>query len=554
MTLTIAPPTGDPLGELRSRCRTLGLLAWVLSADGTFRAEPEEPGLAGLWTKSSELLRLLREAGRAPLGPGAVITDVFPGCWVIQVSAHVRRSEDRLLALALGRSALASESFEGICRSAQLDPPACRRALSALATFDGATVRRLASAVEWSAADLAGAREARRAIAGFTTQLTDAYETIEVLYQLGRSIQELDQPEHFTRTMCDRFRETAGFAWVLARFGDDARLPRSLAERLIVSGRAPLGEDALRRLTGDFLAQHADDAGPIYRSDLCLVEDQSEGTLLIQPVLMQGRQAGLLIVGDKEGDDPQVSSYETKLLEAASGYLGAFLDNAGLFAEQQAMFVGSLRALSAAIDAKDRYTCGHSERVAHVASELARLAGMDEHTCERVHIGGLLHDVGKIGVPEAVLCKPGRLSDDEFAAIKRHPEIGHRILKDIPRLADILPGVLHHHERWDGRGYPHRLAGEQIPMMARLLAIADTFDAMSSTRSYRPAMPRQDVLAEIGRCAGTQFDPALAPLILRLDLGAYDRLFSRHAAEHGVSPASTPGQPAPADLPERRAA
>jgi HD-GYP domain-containing protein (c-di-GMP phosphodiesterase class II) len=239
-----------------------------------------------------------------------------------------------------------------------------------------------------------------------------------------------------------------------------------------------------------------------------------------------------MICGGKRGDDPQISSYDMQLLEAAAAFSGAFLENAGLYQDQQHMFLGSLKALTAAIDAKDRYTCGHSERVAHMARELAVESGLSPAEADRVHIAGLLHDVGKIGVPEAVLCKPGKLTDAEFDQIRLHPEIGHRILRDIPMLGDILPGVLSHHERWDGRGYPHRLAGENIPHIARLLALADTFDAMSSTRSYRPAMPRPQVLAEIQKEAGKQFDPQLTACFARLDLASYDAMVARHAIEH----------------------
>jgi HD-GYP domain-containing protein (c-di-GMP phosphodiesterase class II) len=161
---------------------------------------------------------------------------------------------------------------------------------------------------------------------------------------------------------------------------------------------------------------------------------------------------------------------------------------------------------------------------------MALAMGMNRVDAERVRIAGLVHDVGKIGVPESVLCKQGKLTDAEFAAIKRHPEIGFNILRDITLLEDVLPAVLHHHERFDGNGYPHRIAGEAIPLMARLLAVADTFDAMSSTRSYRAAMARGFVLAEIERCAGSQFDPKLAKLFLSIDLSEYDRIVARHAA------------------------
>jgi HD-GYP domain-containing protein (c-di-GMP phosphodiesterase class II) len=141
----------------------------------------------------------------------------------------------------------------------------------------------------------------------------------------------------------------------------------------------------------------------------------------------------------------------------------------------------------------------------------------------------MLHDVGKIGVPEAVLRKPGRLTEEEFALVKEHPAVGHTILRDIAALGPMLPGVLHHHERWDGGGYPHGLAGQRIPLMGRVLALADTFDAMSSNRAYRPAAPRQRVLDEIQRCSGTQFDPELVGIFLSLDFNSFDALLGQQA-------------------------
>jgi HD-GYP domain-containing protein (c-di-GMP phosphodiesterase class II) len=203
------------------------------------------------------------------------------------------------------------------------------------------------------------------------------------------------------------------------------------------------------------------------------------------------------------------------------------------------MFLGTLEALTASIDAKDRYTCGHSERVAHLTRALAETLGQDEATLKRMHIAGLVHDVGKIGVPESVLLKPGRLTEEEFAWIRLHPEMGFRILKDIPQLNDVLPGVLHHHERWDGRGYPHGLAGEDIPLIARLIALADSFDAMSSSRTYRKAMSRSTVLEEIRRNAGTQFDPDLVPAFVSLNFSEYDRLVREHSATDQIIGASS---------------
>ena len=183
-----------------------------------------------------------------------------------------------------------------------------------------------------------------------------------------------------------------------------------------------------------------------------------------------------------------------------------------------------MEAITSSIDAKDRMTCGHSQRVSELTRMLSRAIGFDEESSARHHVAGLVHDVGKIGVPETVLSKPGRLDDTEFDMIRQHPEIGHQILRDIPRLDDILPGVLHHHERWDGKGYPHGLSEDEIPLIARIIALADSFDAMSCTRAYRPSLQRHEVLEEIRNHAGTQFDPDLADEFLKLDFDQFDDL------------------------------
>jgi len=248
-------------------------------------------------------------------------------------------------------------------------------------------------------------------------------------------------------------------------------------------------------------------------------------------VQAHGRRYGWLVVGGKQGEDSYVSSHDTKTLDSIAGIFSSFIENSRLFEEQRLAFIGTVRALSGAIDAKDRYTRGHSDRVAMLSQQLALAAGYSTEQAERVRLCGILHDVGKIGVPEAVLCKNGRLTDEEFDLIKLHPEIGADLLKDLTSLEDILPGVLHHHERWDGNGYPGGLGGEDIPELGRILALADTFDAMSSNRAYRSAMPREKVLGEIEKCSGTQFEPRLAELFLELDFTAYDEAVKDHAAQ-----------------------
>ena len=178
--------------------------------------------------------------------------------------------------------------------------------------------------------------------------------------------------------------------------------------------------------------------------------------------------------------------------------------------------LATIQALAAAVDAKDAYTNGHSERVARYASDLATFHGLDPEEVDRVFRCGTLHDVGKIGVPDAILQKPGRLDAEEVRVMETHPVLGEMIVAKVPQLADLLAGVRHHHERWDGQGYPDGLAGESIPEIARILALADTFDAMTSDRPYRKGMDVNVALNEIERCAGLQFDPKLAPEFVRM--------------------------------------
>ena len=175
-----------------------------------------------------------------------------------------------------------------------------------------------------------------------------------------------------------------------------------------------------------------------------------------------------------------------------------------------------VRALAAAIDAKDKYTKGHSSRVAYYSKMIASRAGLSSDEQDDIYMMALLHDVGKIGVPDEVINKPSRLSDEEFALIKKHPVIGNDILKTIKDSANLWVGARWHHERFDGKGYPDGLAGEKIPRAARIIAVADAYDAMTSTRSYREVIPQEKVRYEIERGMGSQFDPQFAEVMTQM--------------------------------------
>ena len=175
-----------------------------------------------------------------------------------------------------------------------------------------------------------------------------------------------------------------------------------------------------------------------------------------------------------------------------------------------------VKALSGAIDAKDTYTNGHSTRVADYSREIAKRAGFSARQQDDIYMMGLLHDVGKIGIPEAIINKPGKLTDEEFEKIKTHPALGAGILKNITEFPQLAVGARWHHERYDGKGYPDGIAGEDIPTEARIIAVADAYDAMSSRRSYRDVLKQDFIRGEIVKGKGTQFDPAFADIMLAL--------------------------------------
>lgn len=175
-----------------------------------------------------------------------------------------------------------------------------------------------------------------------------------------------------------------------------------------------------------------------------------------------------------------------------------------------------VKALSGAIDAKDTYTSGHSTRVADYAREIAKRAGLSKEIQDNIYMMGLLHDVGKIGISDAIINKISKLTDEEYDIMKSHPVQGERILKNISEFPSLLIGARWHHERYDGNGYPDRIAGEDIPIEARIIAIADAYDAMSSKRSYRDDLPQAVVRTEVEKGKGTQFDPKFAEIMLSM--------------------------------------
>ena len=181
----------------------------------------------------------------------------------------------------------------------------------------------------------------------------------------------------------------------------------------------------------------------------------------------------------------------------------------------RASFFNAIRALNNALEARDKYTSGHSQRVTDLAAIITRHMGLSPEAVDTIALAGMVHDVGKIGITEAILNKPSALTEEEKKEIRKHPEIGERILAPVAADQDILKFVRHHHEHYDGSGYPDGLAGEKIPLGARVLAVADAFEAMTSERPYRKAMSIEAAYTEIERCKGNQFDPAIVDILVK---------------------------------------
>lgn len=514
--------------RIRTHLDAAGVAFWVFNGDHSLVASTR----VGAWLWSTE--SIVGKARVANAEPG----EVAPGLFACSVSLP---EPCRGMRVVLGAAS------PSVLDSAPHTTPVERTDPESLASFTrfGAesAPATLALARAW-VLDACTLLDKDQTIEGFTSQLSQSFDNIDCLYAMGRAMHNPTRPKEFLRFVCDRLRHSTDFGWVAARFTGEDDDVQTLTDKFYLSGTPAAEVGDVVRVSGELANASHEKPGAQILASVPGLSNASNPQILLHPILRGAGPGGALLAGQKHGSDEAISSWDIQLFEAAAGFIATYLENVALFEEQRRLFLGTLQALTAAIDAKDRYTRGHSERVAHVSSLIAREIGMTEDEVERIRIAGLVHDVGKIGVPESVLTKQGRLSDAEFDAIKRHPQIGYGILQDIPPLQDVLPGVLHHHERWDGGGYPSGLSGEHIPLQARIIAVADTFDAMSSTRSYRPAMPRAKVLAEMQRCAGSQFDPALVPAFLRLNLSHFDLLVAKHAASE-VAPVALPEIPVP---------
>lgn len=387
---------------------------------------------------------------------------------------------------------------------AQRPTHAATEARAMLAMIDMLIARELDNAV------------AQNELATLSANLSSTYEELSLLYRISGEMRVNASPREFFASVCAELLEVMQIHAAVAVLND----PRGgdHPAEVVRAGQLDLDDDQVRALAGRYVIPRLDGSARSHVANELTGRrySQSVRNLIAAPLSAGDASHGLLLGLNKVHGD--FDSVDLKLIKSVGNQAAVFLANYHLYEELQELLMGVLHVLTASIDAKDPYTCGHSQRVALISRKLAELCGFEPAAVRNIYLAGLLHDIGKIGVPETVLCKAGKLTDAEYGTMKRHPVIGANILSNIRQMKSVIPGVLHHHERIDGRGYPDGLSGQAIPMEGRIVGLADCFDAMTSSRTYRRALPLGSVLAEIMRCAGTQFDPVLVDHLLSVDL------------------------------------
>lgn len=480
----------------------------------------DEPGLRVLAPADgpSELLAALARA------------DGSAGVYATAMPCPSPIADASLIAFVLCPAVFASEVFAEACAAAEIDPERAAETLDRFVVTSGADAPRLLRGFEMLVERSGFAAEAELAADELADSLGKAFERADVTLTLAAAMHDPSDPLSFISAACEELRQALQLDWAGVVFHARDVLPKALRMSPKFAACSGVEPREAERAATAVLAAADLESGPSVGAFAPPFAAQ-HGVALVQPLEIDRVAVGALVAGRNDADLMSIDSYHLTLAESVCAFLGPFIDNLRLRESEQRAFFATLEALSSTLDAKDSYTRGHSERVAHLAVAIAEQLKLERADLDRIWIAGRLHDVGKIGVPESVLLKPGGLTDAEFEQIKRHPTIGFEILRGVPGVEPMLPAVLHHHERWDGRGYPAGLAGENIPVDARIMAVADTFDAMSSKRSYRDSLPREVVLAELERSRGSQLDAHMVDAFMRVDLSQYDRMAANAVAQ-----------------------
>lgn len=540
----------DPHGELVLLCD-----------EGTLKSDIEQLTEAGRQV-------LEQHEKQEPIGADIRIYYLGPSKSIL--AAFLRLTPETRGFVALidsgGPSTRTSECLRQFCLAQNLDCQLLTQTVNDLTTTNKEC---LGEMLRLFAASFCSTVKTEQQIAMVSSELAQTYEELVLLHKLSANMKVTESDATFLQMACDSLTEIVGvegIAILLDKVVDDERqmtlaagsglidldhdMAEIIRERLVTEVNC--GKDALLDSEVDSPFKYNWPANianiitvPLYG------KDRTEARMAVNT--QNGNSIIGLMVAINRIDKPDFDSTDVKLFNSvANGGCAVFIENGRLFTDIKELFIGSLKALTSSIDAKDKYTRGHSERVAFIsrwiAERLSEQEPLDEEIIHKIYLAGLLHDIGKMGIDERVLRKEGKLTDEEFRHIRSHPSIGADILSGIKQMREIVPGVLYHHERADGKGYPTGIAGDNVPLVGKIVALADSFDAMTSRRTYRDAMNIEKAISEIRNGLGTQFDEKIGRIFVDSDIqhlwnivqNGFDEVYGSNSfSEYGTAAVGT---------------
>jgi HD-GYP domain-containing protein (c-di-GMP phosphodiesterase class II) len=379
--------------------------------------------------------------------------------------------------------------------------------------------------------------ELNNEIEGLTKELSHAYEELSLIYDVSSRIGSMLDVERLPIEVINKAINILDVRCGFLLLFDEQRL------EMVIKAARGFSPETLDKFKGEYLP-NSGLAGECIRKKQPIVrqlkgkQDIAETMLGIEnilcvPMVYKEEPIGVIVLGDKVSGEPFYTP-DTKLLFALAVMTSTMIQNARLYSQLQNMFLSAISSLSSAIDEKDNYTLGHSNRVTTYAVELGKRMNLSEEKLGIIQLAAILHDVGKIGIPEEILQKTGKLTNEEWGSIKQHPDKGVHIVEPMvatketmvafgtnlinpkEHIGEIIAGIKYHHERFDGHGYPEGIEHTNIPLVSRIIAVADAYDAMTSKRSYRDALPEEVAIEELRKNAGTQHDPEIVELFIKM--------------------------------------
>ncbi len=470
------------------------------------------------WQLRGELCRVVASRGRAE-----IIQDEEPFAVLAVPLADVGCDGRVAVGSFVVRPVQPDEDVSDVARILGMSPKAALDWASRQLAWARPSLERVAKMTLKHGRALSEVERSDEEIESVSQNLANTYEEISLIYRLTHNLRISSSDEELGRLALKWLADVVPAKTLALQMlprerdeEDETLSPGSRRESLVIAhGDKPIDEQRFIE-TIDLLDLSTTSQPVVMNESQVGPTDWPLGEIrqMVAVPLSEGDKLLGHLAAIDHVDDVEFGTVEASMLNSVAAILSIHSSNIELYRQQRELLEGIIRSLISSIDAKDPYTCGHSDRVARISVRLAEQMECETSLVEAIYLSGLLHDIGKIGIDDAVLRKPGKLTDDEYEHIKTHVSVGHKILRDLRKLDEVLPVVLHHHESWDGKGYPGRLGGEKIPFSARIVAVADAYDAMASNRPYRKGMPQEKIESIFRGGAGQQWDPVIVEALL----------------------------------------